>query len=323
MKFWRHKNFLSYLLLPISGLYRLGMAVRRCLYLRGFKKISYFPVPVIVIGNISVGGTGKTPLVICLAHHLRQEGWKPGIVSRGYTGKKTHLPQRVYETSDPRLVGDEAVLIAKKTACPMVVCRDRVAAVSMLLRDHDCNIVLSDDGLQHLALGRDIEIAVIDGEIRFGNGHCLPAGPLREPVKRLKTVDFIVNNGGPVCGEWEMTLKADKIYAVANPSQILLATGLHGQTVHAVAAIGNPPRFFRLLENLGMHCIPHAFPDHYFFRAQDLDFESNALVIMTEKDAVKCQKFADQRLWCLSVSAQLPVQFFQILREKLRQFSNN
>lgn len=318
MTLWQRKNFFSYILQPISGLYRMGMAVRRCLYLHGFKKITHFPVPVIVVGNITVGGAGKTPFVIYLANQLRQQGWKPGIVSRGYTGKKTHLPQPVDEKSDPWLVGDEAVMISQKTACPMVVCRDRVAAVAALLRDHDCDIVLSDDGLQHLALGRDIEIAVIDGERRFGNGHCLPAGPLREPVQRLKTVDFIVNNGRSVCGEWEMTLKPDKIYALANPSQAFPVTAFQGQTVHAVAAIGNPPRFFRTLENLGIHYIPHVFPDHYFFRPQDLDFSDNAPILMTEKDAVKCQQFADQRHWRLSVKAELPTQFWQDLLKKLR-----
>ncbi len=317
MRFWRCKNLLSCLLLPISGLYRVGMALRRSLYLHHFRKITYFPVPVIVVGNITVGGTGKTPLVIQLANQLRLEGWKPGIVSRGYGGKENHIPQAVSANSDPELVGDEAVLIARKTACPMIIGCDRVAAVRALLRENPCDIVLSDDGLQHLALGRDIEIAVIDAERRFGNGHCLPAGPLREPKKRLKSVDFIVNNGSSAEGGWRMDLVIDKIYQISNPEQCLTVSDIQTPNWHAVAAIGNPSRFFRLLKTLGFQGKTHAFPDHYYFRPQDLDFGAGALTIMTEKDAVKCQKFADQHHWCLSVKAELPIDFFAILRKKI------
>lgn len=218
---WYKKHFLVYFLRPFSWAYRMVMALRRWLYRLGIKKTTRFSVPVVVIGNITVGGAGKTPLVIELADWLRRKGWRPGLVSRGYGGSATQLPYAVKADSDPRLVGDEAVLLASKTACPVVVCKDRVAAVAALLQDSDCNIVLSDDGLQHLALGRDIEIAVIDGERRLGNGFCLPAGPLREPEKRLKTVDFIVTNGHALTSEWSMNLAPGEIVQLINPDQRL------------------------------------------------------------------------------------------------------
>ncbi len=315
---WYQRQLFSYLLWPFSWIYRAVFTVRRWLYGCGIRKTVRFPAPVIVVGNISVGGTGKTPLVMSLADKLKQTGWRPGIVSRGYGGSATRLPQRVTPDSDPRLVGDEAVLLARKTGCPMVVCRDRAAAAATLLNHYDCNIILSDDGLQHLALGRTIEIAVLDGERRLGNGFCLPAGPLRESARRLKSVDFIVNNGFDHAGEWRMDLRPEKIYQLTDPSRRLSADELNGLTIHAVAGIGHPQRFFKALLQAGFYVIPHAFPDHYLFQKSDFDFNDHAPIIMTEKDAIKCLPFADDRYWCLAVCAELSASFFTQLQLKLR-----
>lgn len=314
---WYRPNYLANFLRPLSWGYRAAVALRRSSYRWGIQKTTHFPVPIIVVGNITVGGTGKTPLVISLAHWLKQAGWRPGLVSRGYGGDANRHPQSVFQNSDPRQVGDEAVLLAQKTGCPLIVCRDRVAAVATLLQEHDCNIVISDDGLQHLALGRNVEIAVLDGERRLGNGLCLPAGPLREPAKRLRSVDFIVSNGEACAGEWQMTLIPGEIYQLTNPLQRLALSELSSKTVHAVAAIGNPQRFFKTLESAGLVVIPHPFPDHHFFQKQDLDFGDDAIIIMTEKDAVKCRAFANDRFWCLPINAELPAEFFAELRLSL------
>lgn len=306
MNIWYKKNFLSYLLWPLSLPYRFIVFIRRQMYRFGVKKTTHFSVPVIVVGNITVGGTGKTPLVIALAEQLKQDGWRPGLVSRGYGGSGGRTPKAVFPSSDPARVGDEAVLLAQKTQCPLFVCRDRVAAVAALLRQQDCNIVISDDGLQHLALGRDVEIAVMDGERRLGNGFCLPAGPLREPAGRLKTVNFVVCNGNARAGEYEMRLIPGDIYQIIHPDRRLMAHDMKNRTVHAVAGIGHPQRFFNTLRTLGFHLIEHPFPDHHRFQKKDITFEADALIIMTEKDAVKCRTFSDARHWCLPVQASLP-----------------
>lgn len=302
---WYKKTTYSYFLWPFSWCYRGIISFRRLLFKLGIKKTTHFPVPVIIVGNITVGGTGKTPLVIGLVNWLKEQGWKPGVVSRGYSGKDNAIVQPVEPQSDPRKVGDEPVLIAKKTGCPVFIGRNRVAAVSALLANSDCNIVISDDGLQHLALGRAWEIAVIDGERRFGNGFCLPAGPLREPVTRLCTVNRVVSNGRPESGELSMCLTPGSIYQINHPQTFLKPEMVKGKTVHAMAAIGNPQRFFDCLKELGWEFIPHYFPDHYYFQDHDLDFGIDSLVMMTEKDAVKCRGRVDDRHWCLPISAQV------------------
>lgn len=299
--FWYKKTPIPYLLTPFSGLYRLALAIKTLSYRLGLKKTTHFSVPVIVIGNITVGGTGKTPLIIALAQFLLAQGYKPGIVSRGYGGQARHFPVDVTAASDPRMVGDEPVLIARKTGCPLVVDPNRVNAVRTLLQQHACNVVLSDDGLQHTALGRDIELAVIDGKRRFGNGFCLPAGPLREPIKRLQTVDFQVTRGGAQPGEWEMRFIPETIYNLQDKQRTLTAAQCN-QPVHAVAGIGHPEAFFTQLRQLGFTIQEHPFPDHHRFTAKDIDFGANAVVIMTEKDAIKCEPFADRRHWCLPIA---------------------
>lgn len=261
------------------------------------------PTPVIVVGNISVGGNGKTPLVIYLVERLRANGRAPGIVSRGYGGR-ANTPQAVSPDSDPRQVGDEAVLLAGRCRCPVVVGKDRVAAAQALLLDYACDVVVADDGLQHYALARDIEIAVIDGQRRFGNGFCLPAGPLREPPRRLREVDWVVGNGSAKAGEILMTLHAEHAHRLSEAKESRALRGFR-VPVHAIAGIGNPQRFFTTLREHGLTLYEHPFPDHHRFSAGDLDFGDDLPILMTEKDAVKCRPWASERCWYVPVCARL------------------
>jgi tetraacyldisaccharide 4'-kinase len=232
------------------------------------------------------------------------------VISRGYAGSANQTPQTVTPQSDPALVGDEAVLLAIRCACPVVIGVKRVDAGSYLLAQHDCNVLISDDGLQHYALQRDIEIAVIDGDRRFGNGYCLPVGPLREPPERLKQVDWVFVNGGLELqeGELALTCRGDVLVNVLTGEQKSLAS-FRERTCHGVAAIGNPERFFKQLTRVGINFIPHAYPDHYAYSAIDLAFKDQKPIIMTEKDAVKCRAFADARYWYLPISAEIPESF--------------
>lgn len=308
------RAFLPYFLWPFSQLYKLIIVIRKKLI-----KPTTFNIPVIIVGNITVGGTGKTPLVIWLAKFLKEKNYKPGIVSRGYGGKTSIYPQVVTSDSDVQHVGDEAILLARHAQCPVIIDPDRVNAVRYLLNNTDCNIVISDDGLQHYKLGRDIEIAVIDGVRRFGNRWCLPAGPLREPISRLDTVDFIVTNGGEIgIGEIEMKLIPGEIYNLSDVNLKAECDDFSGHAVHAIAGIGNPDRFFNSLRKLGLTIFQHSFPDHYQFSENDIDFKDDAKIIMTEKDAVKCEAFADYRSWCMPVEAELEAEFGERLLAKLQ-----
>ena len=266
------------------------------------------PVPVIVVGNINVGGTGKTPLVAWIVSQLSAQGHKPGIVSRGYGGTGASYPLAVSGLTDPREAGDEAVLLARKTNCPVVVDPDRTAAVKKLLGENDCDVVISDDGLQHYALGRDVEIAVIDGERGLGNGLCLPAGPLREPPSRLSEVDMVIVNGGNAL---DIDVPFVSMKVVVNDVKPLMDDGPSepsGQTVHGVAGIGNPARFFETLRDLGYEVIEHDFDDHHRFTLEDLSFGDSLPVIMTEKDAVKCRQLRTDQIhqdfWYLDISVE-------------------
>ena len=307
-QWYKEKRLFAVCLSPFSLLYRSVIAFRRMLYRFGLKKISRLSVPVIVVGNITVGGTGKTPLVVWLVQWLQSKGFKPGLVSRGYSGRATEWPQAVTSDSDPVQVGDEAVLLVKKTGCPMVVGPDRVAAARKLLANNSCDFIISDDGLQHTAMGRDIEIVVIDGLRRFGNGFCLPAGPLREPIKRLNDVDFVVVNGEAQSTEYAMTCSSGAIYNIKNPDQLLNVESMGGKKIHAVAGIGHPQRFFQQLKVMGFQIIPHEFSDHHAYVPSDLAFD-DGVIIMTEKDAVKCQRFSDKRLWCLPLQVIMDERF--------------
>ena len=298
---WYKDPFIGVWLMPLGFLFSDAVKFRRFLYRLGVLKTHTLPVPVIVVGNITVGGTGKTPLIIWLAGFLKESGFKPGIISRGYGGQSESWPQWVTADSDAKNVGDEAVLIAKQTGCPMAVGPLRVDAAKLLLKQADCDVILSDDGLQHYALNRAIEIAVIDGERRFGNGYCLPAGPLREPIERLQTVDFIIVNGEKSEErEFSMRLIGDTVVNLVTGEQKPLQ---ELNNCHALAGIGNPERFFKLLEAAGLTCISHSFPDHYQFQRSDIEFADNKPVLMTEKDAVKCTDFAGNQHWYLPVNA--------------------
>lgn len=327
---WYDGHPLFVLLRPLSAVFALIAWLRRTGYRLGWLRAWQAPVPVIVVGNISVGGTGKTPLTLALVEHLRRQGWRPGIVSRGYGGQGANYPQRVLADSDAAQVGDEPLLLARRAAVPVVIDPLRVRGVQHLLAGSDCNVVLCDDGLQHYALARTVEIAVIDGQRGLGSGWRLPAGPLREPVSRLQSVDLVVVNGawraaGSMPGAAAtMTLTAAAwrpVRADADSADEAVRVPTSGP-IHAVAGIGHPPRFFALLAEQGFQPIPHAFPDHHAYTAADLQFSMPAPVVMTEKDAVKCAGIAPANSWYVPVQAILPDSFWQALDQRLAPLEN-
>ena len=306
---WYGKHPLSILLLPLSWLYTLVILLRRLCYQSGLIAVNQVDAPVIIVGNISVGGTGKTPLVIWLADYFKKKGFKPGIISRGYGGKASNKPQQVRTDSNPALVGDEPVLIAKNTGCPVAVAVQRRRAAEELMTHCDCDLILCDDGMQHYSLGRDIEIAVVDGQRRFGNKRCLPAGPLREPLSRLNSVDLIVSKNIAARHEFKMEYVYADLVSVVDPSRTLAISELSGESVHAIAGIGNPDRYFAYLRNHKVNLISHEFPDHHPFTAEDISFNDGLPVVLTEKDAVKCIGFAGTQHWFLPIKAHLPESF--------------
>lgn len=321
LRAWYGKSSWVYLLLPLSWLFGVISIARKFLLVRFLqKKLS---VPVIVVGNISVGGTGKTPLIIELVKYLQQHGHKPGVVSRGYGGRALQYPYLLNENSQALEAGDEPLLIYRATRCPVCVAPDRVAAAQQLI-DAGCTIILSDDGLQHYRLGRAMEIAVIDGQRLFGNQQLLPVGPLREPVSRLKSVDFIVINNPitkqPLSGFHH--LHCMKIQPLAWRKvlswQELPIGDVHFKApMHAVAGIGNPERFFKTLDGLSLNYYAHRFPDHHKFCADDFSVYRDDTILMTEKDAVKCQAFAKPEWYSLIIGAHLNEHFWQALQHKL------
>jgi len=301
---------------PLSWLYGALTALRRGLYRAGVLRSVRLPVPVIVIGNLSVGGTGKTPLTIALADALRKRGYTPGVVSRGYGGSEQG-PLLLDDAPDPSRVGDEPSLI-RANGIPVAIGRNRPAAAQLLIAA-GCDVVIADDGLQHYALARDLEVCVIDGVRRFGNGRLLPAGPLREPLSRLRKVSYRVCNGGAVAaGDVPMELQGGMMRAVLDGHSKPLSE-FAGQTVHAVAAIGHPVRFFASLRSQGLEVIEHPFPDHHAFVDSDLSFGDCKPVLMTDKDAVKCRRFAQPHWWSVPVKAVLPPTFFDDIEASLRR----
>lgn len=316
---WYKEMYISAAFMPLSMLYDDAMRFRSFLYRIGVKKKTKLAVPVIIVGNITVGGTGKTPLIIWLARVLREQGYKPGIISRGYGGNAEQWPQWVDDNSNPQLVGDEAVLMAKRTDCPIAVGPERPNNGQLLIDKANCDIILSDDGLQHYALERDIEIAVIDGQRRFGNGYTLPCGPLREPISRLLTVDLVIVNGTAVEeNEFSMAIEGDVAVNLVTKEEKLLAD-FHFIPCHAVAGIGNPDRFFELLKNKKIASENHAFPDHYKFTADDICFKDDKSILMTEKDAVKCSDFATEKHWFVPITAKPEQQFVDKLLTLIKE----
>lgn len=312
---WYHKHPAAIVLLPLSALFYLLSSLRR--YWLQKCQPEPLTIPVIVVGNISVGGTGKTPLLIALVQFLQAQGRKPAVISRGYGGKAQY-PYLLNADSQAAQSGDEPLLIYRRCHCPVVVSPDRLQAARYVIEHCDADVILSDDGLQHYALPRDIEIAVIDGQRGLGNRFCLPAGPLRETASRLQNVDFVVVNGDTgaafASAQYAMQIAAEPLLPL-NTSVSTVAPA-PGETVHAVAGIGHPQRFYRSLQQSGYTVQEHSFADHHPFVAQDVMFTDNKPVVMTEKDAVKCMNFSGlTQHWYLPVAAQLP----QPLLDKLLQ----
>lgn len=273
------------------------------------------PVPLIVVGNIAVGGTGKTPVVAWLVDVLHQAGFSPGIVSRGYKAKPPRFPWAVSSQDDPSESGDEPLMLAKRCQCPLVIDPNRPEAARYLLDQFECDVIISDDGLQHSALGRDIEIVVIDGQRGLGNGHCLPAGPLREPATRLTDVDFVISNGDcqHATISTDAVMKLEPVEFVSFGQQPFSLDHFQGQRVHALAGIGNPQRFFNTLKDLQVDVIPHSFSDHHQYRAEELKFEPELSILTTEKDAVKLDKLLSKEAAWLKVAASFDESFAEAI----------
>ncbi|PHS68915.1 MAG: tetraacyldisaccharide 4'-kinase [Methylophaga sp.] len=320
---WYQPHPIRWLLSPLSAFYRMIILLRKWCYHLGIFKQYHLSVPVIIVGNISLGGTGKTPFVIWLTQQLQKAGMRPGIISRGYGGHAKQYPQIVSPTSDPSIVGDEPILISRHTHCPIAVAPNRHAAGQMLLQQFDCNIIIADDGLQHYALGRDIEVAIIDGERLFGNQYCLPAGPLREPLARLEHVNFIVHNGGQSPTDFRMTLSQAVAINLIDPTLRKNISEFADQIVHAVAGIGHPQRFFEQLIQQNLHIISHPFADHYAFQITDLSFGDDKPIFMTEKDAVKCQSFANKNMWVIPIEAQITGKLDQQILQTIAGLSSH
>ena len=313
---WYNKSFWLYLLSPLTFIFSAAVRWRKNSYAKNPSKVWNSDVPIVVVGNITMGGTGKTPLVKHIASELKERGYNPGLVSRGYGGKFSGTLEVNKETTFKQ-TGDEAQLLSK-LQIPFFIDKDRSRAARTLQEKYDCDVIISDDGLQHYKMDRKVEIAVIDGVRRLGNGMAFPAGPLREPKGRLKEVDFIVNNGGPT--------EADEILMTLNPAKFVhLNSGkrysvenwpMHKQ-VHAVAGVGNPNRFFDLLSRLGFEFDKSPFPDHHKYNKRDLYFLDHLPILMTEKDAAKCKHFNNSKIWYLSIEAKIESQFIDRLEEKI------
>ena len=305
-RFWYAPDLPGALLAPLGWVVALFTVLRRAAYRAGLRRSWQVGCPVVVVGNLAVGGTGKTPLVIAVAKLLSRHGLRVGIVCRGYRGSAHRWPRQVRPDSDPERVGDEAVLLARRAGVPVAAGPNRIAAARILVRRSKCDVILSDDGLQHLRLARDVEIVVVDGVRRHGNGRCMPAGPLREPLGRLASVDLVVVNGGEVRqGELAMQLVAGDAESLNDAGTTRPLDSFRDSPVHAVCAIGHAERFFRTLEDHGLTIVRHPFPDHHPFSGEEIRFAGGAPVLMTEKDAVKCERFADDRHWCVPVEATL------------------
>ena len=307
MRHWHRRGALAWLLWPASVVFHIVVVMRRLLYRVRLLKSAHPGLPVIVVGNLVAGGSGKTPLVLWIAEFLKGKGWSPGIVSRGY-GARPGPPRAATIASPAAEVGDEPILLARRSGCPVWVGEDRIRVIELLRAQHpEVDVLVLDDGLQHYRLRRDVEIAVVDAR-GFGNGFLLPAGPLREPPSRLKSVGAVVSHGSSMKGYW-MKLEGDVLHCMTDASDRRPAAAFAGQKAHAVAGIGDPNRFFLHLAGLGMKPLPHPFPDHHPFTPRELDFGDGLPVMLTEKDAVKLRHAAQPSWWVLPVTAKLDPAF--------------
>jgi tetraacyldisaccharide 4'-kinase len=318
VKFWARRGAIAWLLWPASLVFGVVIFIRRILYAVRIFKSAHPGIPVIIVGNLTVGGSGKTPLVIWIAEFLKSKGWVPGIVSRGYGARITE-PRAATLAADAAEVGDEPILLSRRSGCPVWVGADRVQVAARLRAAHeDVNVLLLDDGLQHYAMRRDVEIAVVDAR-GLGNGFLLPAGPLREPRSRLRSVDAVVSHASSTRG-YAMRLEGDALHRMTDARERQPLKAFAGQRVHAVAGIGDPNRFFLHLGKAGLKLVPHPFPDHHPFTPRDLEFGDDAPVLLTEKDAVKLRSVARPGWWVLPVSAQLDPAFGTWLLGKLDEW---
>ncbi|MGI9319242.1 MAG: tetraacyldisaccharide 4'-kinase [bacterium] len=322
---WQQPGWINWLALPLSYLYGALMWLRRLCYQSGLATQQHLAVPVIVVGNLTVGGTGKTPLVIELVEYLREKGWTPGVITRGYGGNSSYWPRTLKISDKAEEVGDEPLLIQKRTGGPVVAGPDRVSSARLLVDRLNCDIVISDDGFQHLGLARDLDIVMIDGQRRLGNGWCLPAGPMREFKSVLAEADIKVVNSavGPLPGEHAMMIHYGDLYRLNAPETSMALSDLRGRRVHAVAGLGNPRRFFDLLQREGLELELHQFSDHHVYTPNDLAFlGGDEILIMTEKDAIKCGAIGiSGEIWVLPIRVNLNSAFYDDLERKLASAS--
>ena len=318
LSFINHRKFgiVNFLLLPLSLVYFVFSKIHLWLYKFNVLDVNISKIPIVVVGNITVGGTGKTPIVISIANYFESKNKKVGVVSRGYGGKYSKTSLEVLSSSDSIECGDEPLLIKHKTKAQVVVAKKRSKAVEYLNHKYSLDVIISDDGLQHYSMGRQIEIAVIDGKSRLGNGLFLPSGPLRESKNRLKSVDFIINNGSSSDGEISSQLEAQSFINIVTKEKRGLDF-FKDKKCYAVAGIGKPDNFFSMLRGFGVEVISKSLPDHYPISEKDLSFNNEYPIIMTSKDCVKCSQFASDRMWYLDTNAKIDSDFYHQLELKL------
>ncbi|MBL10124.1 MAG: tetraacyldisaccharide 4'-kinase [Acidiferrobacteraceae bacterium] len=318
-KIWYKKSIFLYALIPLEFIYWLLVQTKKLLFQVGLFKSEKLNIPVIIVGNLTVGGTGKTPLVIEITRNLVENGYSPGIICRGYGGTIQDLPHLTSAEDSFLLTGDEALLLSEETGCPVVVDSNRIRGCHWLINNAPIDIIISDDGLQHARLVGDIEIAVIDGKRRFGNRHLLPAGPLRESTTRLKTIDLVVvNNGTKMKNEYSMIGTLKYAVRILDGKQKELST-FNKITVDAICGIGNPDSFFDDLANAGVKIQKHYYPDHHPYKPEDLAIFNSSTLFMTSKDAIKCKQFAQADWWIIPQSIEIESDFITALFGKLQK----
>ena len=316
---WYGQNKMSYVFLPLSGVFSTAAKVRQ--WKQTQSKIK-FSVPVIIVGNITVGGTGKTPMVTALVKELQQLGYQPGVASRGYGGQFTQATL-VKQSHSAEEVGDEPLLIFHHTQASVMVGQNRVNNIEALINTHHCDVIVCDDGLQDYRFTHDVEIIMVDGDRAFGNHKLLPAGPLREPISRLQQADFVIATSKvvPAVSSDCMKLQLSDCVQLTNPANIRALNDFQGQSVHAIAGIGHPARFFNHLKSLGLNVTEHPYPDHARYNESDFSFSDQNPILMTEKDAVKCKQLSLENAWYVPVQALLPDNFMTRVNQLLRKIN--